>query len=200
MRFKLGRSLAVAGGSLALAGLMAAYSYTSATVANAASISVVDTNAALLALMPGSPMGVGSTPDLDVPIVEQNGSLVFNFNHGLGGGDFGMQGNSTYTWMDMFTVRDNSNNAVNVSISDANFPAGVTLLAQSGQYGYGSSLVYTNAELQGFHSSGQTVFTLQPDEWVEIDVRVEVAPGAALSSAAGAQVIVGAQAANLEGE
>ena len=43
MKLGLRRTLMLAGGSLAIAGLMAAYSYTTASVANSATLSVVDT-------------------------------------------------------------------------------------------------------------------------------------------------------------
>lgn len=203
MKFNLRRTMMLAGGSLAIAGLMAAYSYTSATVANAASLSVVDTNAALLALIPGSPNGVGSTPDLDTPVVDAAGNLVFDFNHGLNGGDFGLQGNSSYTWMDMFTVQNNSNNAVTVTIAAANVPAGVTLSLQSGQFGYGSNNVNTNSEGGGYTSitgGGTDTYTLQPGEWVEFDAQANVAAGTALGASSNMQINVSGQATSLESE
>lgn len=71
-------------------------------------------------------------------MVDENGSLVFDFNHGHNGADYGLKPGSQYSWMDMFTVQNNANNTVQVTISAANVPAGVTLSLQSGQYGVGS--------------------------------------------------------------
>ena len=104
----------LAGGALAVAGLMAAYSYSQATVNNPVqSLSVVTTDQATLALIPNP----GPDNNVTVPTTgPQAGELVFNFDNGFGGGAFGIQPNSTYTWDDLFTVKNNSNAAVNVSV------------------------------------------------------------------------------------
>jgi len=175
MRFNLHRALMVAGGTLAVAGLMAAYSYTTASVTNAATLSVVDTNQALLALTPGTP-AVGGYPDKDVPASIQNGNLVFDFNKGLGGADFGLQQNSTYYWDGMFTIQNNSSNAVQVTITDANLPAGVTLSMNQGETGKGATTINTNdasglVKIQG--NTGLT-FTIPAGGWQEMDVQAQV--------------------------
>jgi len=190
MRLELRHSLLVAAGALSIAGLMAAYSYTSATISNTAYLSVKSTDTALLALLPASPYSPTSTPDPDVPVSEQNGVLVFDFNHGLGGGEFGLQDHSTYTFMDLFTVRNDSENQVAVNLSAQNLPSGVTLYAQPGEFGVDRYWVDASHENGGFVPLGATVFTLKPFEWVEIDVKAVVAADAPQADSMQAQLIV----------
>jgi len=186
MRFNLHRTLMVAGGTLAIAGLMAAYSYTTATVTNAASLNVVNSNQALLGLMPGSADGAtpgnnfNSSPDKDQAAYLSNGNLVIDFNRGLGGGDFGMQPNSTYFWDGLFTVENNSSNAVKVTITANNVPAGATLMLQQGEdgtvsYGKGGpSYATTDTNDVGGLTGGSWTFTLPAGGWQEIDAQVQV--------------------------
>ncbi len=176
MKLGLRRTLMLAGGSLAIAGLMAAYSYTTASVANSATLSVVDTNAATLGLSPGNGYdgvnGHATTNDLDQVATESDGNLTFDFNNGLNGGQFGLQQNSTYEWDDLFKVTNNSNNPVQVSLQATGVPAGVTLYANGVRP---TDYPPPNAG-NGFVpiAGNGYLFTLPAGHWGWVDIKAQV--------------------------
>lgn len=118
----LRQTLWIAGACLSLAGLMGAYSYSTATVNSTGHISIVDTSSALLALSPDNNGGM----DMDKTVTSKNGSLLFDFNKGYGGADFGIQPNANYVWNNLFDVTNNSNNPVKVTVfASGGAPAGL---------------------------------------------------------------------------
>ena len=93
---------------LATASLLAAAAYNTATVTNMASLTIVSSNEALLALVPKPAKELGNK-DGTAFINESDGRLELNFNLGKGGDEFGLQPGSTYEWMRLFEVVNNSN-------------------------------------------------------------------------------------------
>lgn len=98
------KALVVVALLLALSVTMAAMAYSAASVQNAASLSVVSTDTALLALKPSTTV-VGNK---DITAEINDGMLKFTFGKGHGG-IFGVQRMSQYCWFDLFTVTNNSN-------------------------------------------------------------------------------------------
>jgi len=109
---------------LAVSCLMAAAAYSSATVTNAASLTVTNTDDSLMALTAdhiGREIGFK-----DTTAEIENGILKFNFNKGRYADDndeYGLQTNSIYTWWDednnrgLFQVKNNSNDTIKLSIA-----------------------------------------------------------------------------------
>ena len=87
---------------LALASLMAAMSFSYAKIDSSASFSVKSTNEALLALIPGD-----DYKDNIAKIVD--GKLVINI-------DPGVQKESEYLWNNLFSVKNNTNKSINVTV------------------------------------------------------------------------------------
>lgn len=104
--------------TLATVSLVAAAAYNVAVVTNVATVRVVSTDTALLALSPGAPTGT--------PATIENGMLTFDFAS--------LQRNSVYTWTSLFTVRNNTANSVNVDIGTTGF-AGLVVGFRTGATG-----------------------------------------------------------------
>ena len=116
---------------LALSSIMAAMSYTSATVTSAMSGTVKSTDASLLALKAGSHKAA----------TIENGVLKIDFNKGNVSsqpvGSYGVQKNSEYIWNGLFTIGNNSENVVKVKINTEGNPAkGVKLYVKTGDSGW----------------------------------------------------------------
>ncbi|WP_438315319.1 hypothetical protein [Sporosarcina sp. FA9] len=94
---------------LALSSVMAAMSYSSAKVTNAMTGSVKSTEDSLVSLR------LTNTPHDAAKIVE--GDLILDFHNYRGGNKFGMQKNSEYIWNDLFLIKNNSENPVNLTIT-----------------------------------------------------------------------------------
>ena len=97
---------------LATASLLAAAAYNSATVTNAASMRIVNTKEALLALMPAG----GSGNDDKTVEIDDKGRLVFKFEQGREGKPFGVQPNSVYVWENLFKVKNNTTENLNLTV------------------------------------------------------------------------------------
>jgi hypothetical protein len=108
----LKKSLLLVVALMAIASLLAVAAYTTATVNSDAEFTVVNTDEALLALIPSE---VHNAAFLSGGSNAQ--TLVIDWDKGFGNNDFGIQPNSTYIWDDLFTVRNNSENNVHVKIS-----------------------------------------------------------------------------------
>jgi hypothetical protein len=107
----LKKSLLLVVSLLAIASLLAVAAYTTATVNSDAEFSIVNTDQALLALIPNDAhnaafLSGGSNAQ----------TLKIDWDKGFGNDDFGIQPNSTYEWDNLFTVRNNSENDVHVRI------------------------------------------------------------------------------------
>lgn len=97
---------------LAVASLMAAMAYTSANVNNDASLTVASSDGSLIALVPGE--GVGNK---DGAAFINGGELELDLAKGYNGTLFGVQGDSTYKWDNLFTVKNNSNETIEFNIT-----------------------------------------------------------------------------------
>lgn len=112
---------------LAISSLMAAMSYSSATVTSAMTGTVKTTDTALLALNAGKHSAAKV----------EDGVLKIDFNKGnvtsMPVSTYGVQKQSEYVWDGLFSVKNNSENQVAVTIKTENNPAaGVTLYAKAG--------------------------------------------------------------------
>lgn len=94
-------------GLLAVSGVMAAMAYSTASVTNEFSLTTVNSSEALLALI--------ANPDHNAAY-EQKGRLVIDLDRGFNDNPFGQQKESTYTWNDLFTIKNNSEHDVRVTI------------------------------------------------------------------------------------
>jgi hypothetical protein len=126
---------------IASAGLLAAAAYNTATVVSAASMNVVNTNEALLALSAFSTTQLGLK---DVPVTIEDGELVFRFDMGKGVHEtgwrpkqWGFQPNSNYSWTKMFKVTNHSQDNIEYTIEVEGIPhisVATTDIAGAGVY------------------------------------------------------------------
>ncbi|MBE4907171.1 DUF1102 domain-containing protein [Bacillus luteolus] len=98
---------------LALSTVMAAFAFSSATIKNDASLTVANTDSSLVALIPASTEAVGSK---DGAAFLEDGKLKINLSKG-NGANFGVQGDSHYKWENLFTVKNNSKETVEFTIT-----------------------------------------------------------------------------------
>jgi peroxiredoxin family protein len=97
---------------LCMASLMAAMAYTSAEVKAGYTVRVVNTNEALLALIPNDKDADGTA------YVDGNGNLVLDFGRIGNEGNFsGLQPGSTYEWQELVTLKNNSQNKIQVNLT-----------------------------------------------------------------------------------
>lgn len=89
---------------LALATLMAAMSFSSATVQAKANLTITNSAKGLVALLPGD----GTTASKD--------DLTMDFTDGTV--DKGIQPGSVYTWDNLFTIQNNTHKSIKVRLSD----------------------------------------------------------------------------------
>ena len=102
---------------LAMASVMAAMAYNSATVTSAQTLKVTSTDKALLSLVPKPVNKIGNK---DVTAyVHNDGTLHFNFGaSGLRKEGFpGLQPGSTYTWDDLFAIHNRSAENLRVTVN-----------------------------------------------------------------------------------
>lgn len=105
------KSLLLVVSLLAIASLLAVAAYTTAQVNSDAEFTIVNTDEALLALIPSE---VHNAAFLSGGSNAQ--TLKIDWDKGFHNEDFGIQPNSTYQWDNLFTVRNNSENDVHVKI------------------------------------------------------------------------------------
>jgi hypothetical protein len=110
------KSLLLVVALLALSGLMASMAFTSAWVKDKMTLSVVNTNEALIALEPGN-HNAAYYVDNAKGIGPVASTLRINLNRGKDGVEYGMQRNSRYQWDELFKVTNNSENTVKVTVS-----------------------------------------------------------------------------------
>lgn len=126
---------------LALASVMAAMAYNSATVTSAAQLKVVSTDQALLGLeLPNGQGGVVGTKDATVTVEE--GELVFRLGKGVGRDGsspvfYGLQPNSVYEWTPLFTIRNKSAETLDLTIEVTGSFKDYVTLGNMGQVGGG---------------------------------------------------------------
>lgn len=188
------KSLLVVVTLLCMASLMAAMAYTSATVTNAASFKVTNTNEALLAITAGNHAAAGYTTGH--PIVANE--LVINWAKGNGGAEFGVQSGSVYTWDDLFTVTNNSDKTVAVSIyvpidsavPEANIGSRVYLKADDS-----TTWVSVASRHTGAYGTKVT-FDLLPGQSKNIDSKIDTTMRSVAKGSKGFNIVVDASAKN----
>ncbi len=180
---------------MAVACLMAAAAYTSATVTNAAALTVTNTNASLVALT-ADHITDGDVGFKDATAVVASDVLGFNFNMGRdaddpldGDDEYGLQKESVYTWWDdtnaygLFQVTNNSNDTVQLTITencvdDPNIEFDFVMGINRGGVGdYDSdwtntALVVNNTYAATFNAAEGA--KLAPGETAEIGVRINI--------------------------
>jgi hypothetical protein len=163
------RGLVVVIALLAVASIMAAMAYTSATVTSDASLNMVSTNSALLALTPSdfhNAAYYGSHPS-------NARTLVLDLDKGYNNNDFGVQPSSKYLWDDLFNVKNNSENDVRVKVKlDPNCGGRVNVYARIDSEDW--------VRLNAVHGNGGALeFDLESngDQW--IDIKTENSKGMA---------------------
>lgn len=98
---------------LAIASLMAAMAYNNATIQNHATLKISTTDTSLLAVIPNPDANAVGNKDL-TGVVNSKGVAEFTFGKGYGGNDFGLQPGSFYKWDKLFSVKNNSNETIEV--------------------------------------------------------------------------------------
>lgn len=103
---------------LCMASLMAAMAYNSAKVTSAAELKIVNTNQAILALEPNGHFnwGTNMAGTKDKTVVVKDGELFFQIGKGVLDQFRGLQPNSEYVWKSLFTLRNLSNETINVTV------------------------------------------------------------------------------------
>ena len=167
---------------LAISSIMAAMSYTSATVTSAMSGTVINTNEALLALDKGSHKA--TTID--------NGVLKIDFNKGnvtsMPVKSYGLQKQSEYIWNGLFTIKNNSENVVDATIkTENNLPRDVKLYVKIGNSTW-TEITSTNSFT---HSNLPIAFKTNNTHQVAVDVKVVVGSNASLGNFAPNLVVSG---------
>lgn len=141
---KMRKSLLVVVVMLAMASLMAAMAFNSGYIHSSQRLSIVNTDNALVALVPGT--GVGN---LDATAtVAPDGALSLDFGKGINGSYFGLQPGSSYVWNELFQVKSNTKEDIEysftldselakyVTITDTNTN---TIMYRPGQYNPGGA-------------------------------------------------------------
>ncbi|MBB4823352.1 hypothetical protein HNO89_000572 [Sporosarcina luteola] len=158
---------------LAISSLMAAMSYSSATVTSAMTGTVKSTTDSLLALNKG---------DHNAARIE-DGVLKIDFNQGnktsLPVTTYGVQKDSEYIWNGLFSVKNNSENVVAVSIKTENNPAnGVSIFVRAGKGDWQQIDSTRSAKIDNL----PIAFKTNGQHEAKIDVKVVVAKGASLGN------------------
>lgn len=121
---------------LAISSVMAAMSFSSAKVTSGMSFTVKNTDQSLLALVP-------NTNHKASAVSTSTGELVINLDKGYNNGNFGVQNNSEYNWSKIFTVKNNSEEEIEVTVKATR------------KSGYGTNGASEIAELDSFGKPGQ---------------------------------------------
>lgn len=108
------RSLLIVVALLCMASLMAAMAFTSATVTNPATMSIVNSAEAYVRAYPAHHTNEVGYKDVNV-FIGEDGRFTFDFTKGAHGiGATGFQPGSRYEFNDLFTIYDESKDAINV--------------------------------------------------------------------------------------
>lgn len=163
---------------LAVASMMAAMAYTSATVRSDMSVTIADTDSSLLALIKGDH---NATTYVAVGHKSLAKVLNIDLSKGYDNGAFGLQADSIYTWEDLFKVKNNSENAVNVTIKLVSALGEGKVYSQRDN-GPGHFAVFARADgdwvkIADTHGASKLNFTLDSNLEQAIDFKVEVEKG-----------------------
>ncbi|MGN7385456.1 DUF1102 domain-containing protein [Sporosarcina sp. SAFN-015] len=165
---------------LAISSLMAAMSYSSATVTSAMTGSVVSTDEALLAL------NVGKHNATTI----EDGVLKIDFNKGNNNSSFGLQKNSEYIWNELFTIENNSENIVYATIkTEYNLPEGISVWVKSGNDNWTEIDSIRGADVAKLTAASGV--SAQMNEMAKVDVKIVVESNASLGNFAPNLVVSG---------
>lgn len=168
---KMKKSLLMVVMLLAVSSVMAAMSFSSASVKSNMSVSLVDTGDALLAL---NASDVHNASYLDTTSADV---LEIDLNKGNGDADedtkgsYGVQESSIYTWNDLFGVTNNSEHAVDVTVTIPDVESNVRIYA---------SVDGVNWERLVSHVSpnaGELTFSLEAGDSQKIDLKTNAHNG-----------------------
>jgi hypothetical protein len=154
------KSLLIVVALLAVSALLAASAYTTAVVESPGQVSVVNSSAALLALIPS---------DYHNAANEVNGRLDIDLDNGIGFNDFGVQRGSSYVWTGLFAIKNNSENDIKVfvDIDDTNLPSELSA----------GALYFKNGSIEGnwvqLTGDGVLEFNLRSGGQESIDFKIE---------------------------
>ncbi len=167
---------------LAMSSLMAAMSYSSATVTSAMTGTVKSTDTSLLALN----VGKHKAATID------GGVLKIDFNKGNVTGQpvntYGLQKQSEYIWNELFSVKNNSENIVYAIIkTENNLPSGISLQVKSGNGQWINIDSIKGVDLGKLLIANPSS---KSDE-VKVDVKIVVGSNASLGNFAPNLVVVG---------
>ena len=170
---KMKKSLLMVVLMLAMSSLMAAMSYSSATVTSAMTGSVKSTTESLLALN----VGKHKATTIDA------GVLKIDFNKGnvtsMPVSTYGLQKQSEYVWNELFSVKNNSENKINATIKlENNLPTGVQMFAKV-EGGTWTDITNTNGLVIDDIPVAFKTLTLHEKK---VDVKVVVSPNASLGN------------------
>lgn len=169
------KSLMVVVALLAIAGLMAAMAFSTASVTSYGKFSIVNTDEAMLAFTPGE-----NHPDsayLTAPYAGKSQKLQLDFD--------GIQSQSIYTFEELFSIKNNTSNTIEVSLEldpEGYYPektpdiffAGKKL--QDGDNGWNWQWIYWPIWGQWvpvFETDAPLTFTLEAGEEIMIDVKLD---------------------------
>lgn len=155
---------------LALSTVMAAFAFSSATIDSGASLTVKASDESLIALIPADINEVGSK-DGAATIVD--GELAIDLAKGLNGGKFGVQGDSTYNWDHLFSVKNNSNETIEFTITKDGWGFDTKANIYLGAFDNGVKKEFYN---RSNHKSG--VVVLSPGEESIVYLNIETEKGA----------------------
>ncbi|MGI6450072.1 MAG: DUF1102 domain-containing protein [Desulfitobacteriia bacterium] len=152
------KSLILVVALLAIASLMAAMAYTTASVENNMFTAVVKSDEALLALQENTEM-------TDFAKINTNGVMVFDFTKGYAGADSGVQPNAQYFFNDVFYVYNNTNHTIKfrVHFDSLGYPPGLYKINVAG-----TNLYNCNGTPE---SNANNYYTLLAGEKVGIDFK-----------------------------
>jgi hypothetical protein len=154
---------------LAIASLMAAMAYNNATIQNHATLKIAPTDTTLLAVIPNPDANAVGNKDL-TGVVNSKGVAEFTFGKGYGGTDFGLQPGSFYKWDKLFSVKNNSNETIEVMFKLPMESFGEYISIQ-GNNSTWFSHNQGDSNRDGIYGYGAP-FTLAPNE--QIDFRVDI--------------------------
>ena len=164
------KSLLVVIALLAMASLMAAMAFTSASLRNTAAFTVKNTNEALLAIEAGNHNAAGYSTN-----GRTSNHLVIDWAKGFENESFGVQKGSLYIWEKLFKVTNNSENSVLVKIK-------IPFDSKSNKGNIGSTVSLKTedsndwtvvAKRNSKTTDGIVEFTLEPGQEMWIDSKID---------------------------
>ncbi len=183
------KSLLVVVVLLCVASLMAAMAYNNAIVTNAAELKIVNTNTAVLALQKYGHFNWGSNMKgtKDGTAAYKDGELFFQFGKGVLGEFRGFQPNSEYSWRSLFTIRNLSEETINVTVRADGDIARYITFGSGGQNGVSD----WGEQGQPYTFNNIKPMNKQGDMWIirNVAVKVSIPSGVDLETLSGTIIV-----------